>query len=204
MSYGIDKPSGLVPFRHLLSSTWNNQTNGASSSYTIRTGLNVNIFSGDYVTYNGGDPGYLIPGTGATDQQIVGVFAGCQYKDSTGLLVSKPYWPANTVGTDIVAYVYDDPFIVYNIQCGDSVGAVKALLISHIGNNCNIQFVAGNTSSGITSSYLDLHDLDPADGLNVKIVGLTPYPKGNAFGVDHNNALVVINNHILKAGTAGV
>lgn len=203
MSYGIDKPSGLVPFRHLLSSTWNNQTNGASS-YTIRSGYNTSIFSGDYVIYNAGDRGYLIPGTGATNEQIVGVFAGCQYKDSTGLLVSKPYWPANTVGTDIVAYLYDDPFIVYNIQCGDSVGAVNALLISHIGNNCNIEFDAGNTSSGITSSYLDLNDLNTPAGLNVKIVGLTPYPGGNAFGLAHNNALVVINNHILKAGTARV
>lgn len=71
----------------------------------------------------------------------------------------------------------------------------------------------GNTSTGISAYFLDYNTLGNGATLNCKILRLTPtagnIPSagGTASGtLNFNNALVLINNHILKGGTgtAGV
>lgn len=90
-------------------------------AYTITSGTAVNIFSGDPVKLT--SDGVIALGTsdgsrtGTTDGiTLLGVFAGCQYNDATGKPVVSPFWPASTSATNIVAWVYDDPETLYDVQ----------------------------------------------------------------------------------------
>ena len=90
-------------------------------AYTITSGTAVNIFSGDPVKLT--SDGVIALGTsdgsrtGTTDGiTLLGVFAGCQYNDATGKPVVSPFWPASTSATNIVAWVYDEPETLYDVQ----------------------------------------------------------------------------------------
>lgn len=63
----------------------------------------------------------------ATTDAFVGTFIGVEYTDSNGKRVVSPQWIANTVATDIVAYIIDDPNAIYEIQADGSVAAEDTL-----------------------------------------------------------------------------
>lgn len=57
----------------------------------------------------------------ANGADFIGSFAGVEYTDSNGRRQFADRWAANTTGTEIVVYVYDDPGIVYEIQADGSL-----------------------------------------------------------------------------------
>jgi len=74
-----------------------------------------------------------------------GVFAGCQYVSSTtGLLTPSMFWPANTtyVAGTMVAYVWEDPSIIYEIQSNGSLAQAS------VGDQAD--FAAISTGSTVT------------------------------------------------------
>ena len=84
---------------------------------------NAYTLSASAATMGYGDPvaldtnGLLIPATAGND--IIGIFAGVQYNDATGKPTLSKSWPGSTSGaTNIVAYVYDDPDNVFEVQVG--------------------------------------------------------------------------------------
>ena len=83
-------------------------------AYTIASTYAASIFSGDPVKLISDGTVQLgsSDGTrsGTTDGVILlGIFAGVEYNDATGKPTISPFWPSGTTGTNIVAYVYDDP-----------------------------------------------------------------------------------------------
>ena len=102
-----DAAFGFRPVRHL--------TGGdiQANEYTIAANLGHDIFHGQCVkaVTAGG-----IERADAGDV-ILGVFGGCFFTDPT---TSKPTfsnkYPASTNASDIVALVYDDPRIVFEVQ----------------------------------------------------------------------------------------
>ncbi len=61
-----------------------------------------------------------------TNADIMGVFAGCQFVPSaTGLMTPQKNWVASAtyVAGTMVAYVWDDPDIIYEIQSNGSLAA---------------------------------------------------------------------------------
>lgn len=51
---------------------------------------------------------------------ILGSFAGCEYTDATGVRKYSKFWQSGTTtlaGTYVIAYVWDDPENIYEIQC---------------------------------------------------------------------------------------
>jgi hypothetical protein len=100
----VDAAFGLVPVRHMSGNI------PRANKYTIASGLAENIFTGDLVILI--NTGLLTPHT-ATETNNIGVFAGVSYTASDGSFVYSQYWPSGTTATDIIAYVYDDPYIVY-------------------------------------------------------------------------------------------
>ena len=92
---------GLIPVRHMSGNS------PRANKYTITSGLAENIFTGDLVILTA--DGVITPHT-ATETNNIGVFAGVAYTASDGSYVYSQYWPSGTVATDIVAYVYDDPY----------------------------------------------------------------------------------------------
>jgi hypothetical protein len=90
-------------------------------AYTIASTYAANIFSGDPVKLT--DNGVIQLGTsdgtrsGTTDGiALLGIFAGCQYLDATGKPTISPFWPSGATGTEIVAWVYDDPETLFDVQ----------------------------------------------------------------------------------------
>jgi hypothetical protein len=179
-----DAAFGFVPTRHMSGYA------PRANKYTITSGLAENIFNGDAVILAA--DGTLQP-AGATETNVVGVFAGCSYTASDGSYVYSEYWPSGTTATDIVAFVYDDPYIVFKVQ---SAGTPAQ---TNIGNCADIVAGAGSTLTG--QSGFEISGTMAAASAQTKILALYDAPE-NSFGA---NAVmeVLINEHLLK-GTAGI
>lgn len=86
----------------------------------IASGYSSDIYYGSPVILN--TSGNIVVGT--TNADIIGVFAGCQYvPNATSINTPSMSWTANTtyVTGTMVAYVYDDPNIIYEIQANGSL-----------------------------------------------------------------------------------
>tara|TARA_R110002073_G_scaffold68301_2_gene169751 strand:+ start:280 stop:834 length:555 start_codon:yes stop_codon:yes gene_type:complete len=181
----VDAAFGLTPIRHLSGNGYSR-----ANKYTIASGLAENIFTGDAVILIA--DGVLTPHT-ATEVNNIGVFAGVSYTASDGSYVYSQYWPSGTVATNIVAYVYDDPYTVFKVQ---SAGTVAQ---TNVGNCADLVAGAGSTVSG--QSGFEASGTMSNGTATVKILGLYETPD-NAMGA---NAIieVLINEHLLK-DSAGI
>lgn len=180
----VDAAFGFTPVRHMSGNV------PRANKYTLASGLAENIFTGDLCVLI--STGYITPHT-ATETNNIGVFAGCSYTASDGSYVYSQYWPTGTTATNIIAYVYDDPYIVYKVQ---SAGTTAQ---TNIGNCADVSAGAGSTTTG--QSGFEISGTMAAGTATCKIIGLWESPD-NAFGA---NAImeVLINEHILKDG-AGI
>jgi hypothetical protein len=180
----VDAAFGFVPIRHLSGNA------PRANKYTITSGLAENIFTGDLCIITA--DGVVTPHT-ATEVNNIGVFAGVSYTASDGSYVYSQYWPSGTTGTNIIAYIYDDPFTVYKVQ---SAGTPAQ---TNIGNCADVVAGAGSTTTGI--SGFEISGTMANGTATCKIIALHDSPS-NAFGT---NAVmeVVINEHLLK-DSAGI
>ena len=179
-----NSPYGFKVLRHMSGNA------PRANKYTITSGLAENIFTGDLVILTA--DGVITPLT-ATETNNIGVFAGVSYTASDGEYVYSKYWPSGTVATDIVAYVYDDPYIVYRVQ---SAGTPAQ---TNIGNCADVVADAGSTTTG--QSGFNLSGTMSNGTATCKIIGLWEDPS-NSFA-QYAQLEVLINEHLLKA-TAGI
>jgi len=198
MAYGTNAPFGLRPVSYLGSGPIPCPQNSYFVAYNYATAL----FTGDPVTLLA--DGTIGRATGANNGPVSGVFAGVQYYDVNNNLVNLPYWPNPAPPTfrnqNPVAFVLDDPNILYDIQAGNAAGSGGAgILQVDLFSNATIGFgTAGSTVSGQSGAVLLAIDNTATSPL--KILRLTPVP-GNAFGVNYNNVIVQINDNPLRGST---
>ena len=85
----------------------------------IASGYSTDILKGQPVKYVTGGTIEEVTGTEA----FVGAFDGVEWTDTTGRRRVSNYWPAGTAYQtgSCVAYFYNDPNIVYEIQADGSV-----------------------------------------------------------------------------------
>jgi hypothetical protein len=163
----------------------------ALTNTLFATGLAENIFKGDLciITADG-----VITPHSATEVNNIGVFDGCSYTASDGSYIYSEYWPTGTTATNIVAYVYDDPYTVFRVQ---SAGTTAQ---TNIGNCADVVAGAGSTTTG--QSGFELSGTMAAGIATCKILALYDAPD-NAFGA---NAImeVTINEHLLGTNVAGI
>jgi hypothetical protein len=180
-----DAAFGFVPVRH-LSGSGSVRTN----KYTITSTLAENIFNGDLCIIAA--DGTVTPHT-ATEVNNIGVFGGVSYTASDGSYKYSEYWPSGTTATNIIAYIYDDPLIIYKAQ---SAGTPAQ---TNIGNCADVVAGAGSTTSG--QSGFELSGTMAAGTATCKIIALWDSPE-NSFAV---NAVmeVLINEHLYK-DSAGI
>jgi hypothetical protein len=227
--YGFNQntPKGLQPSQYLNGSTWSGQT----GQYYVLSGYANSLFQGDPVTMlNTGGIGIGVAGSG-----IIGVFWGVTYQDSTGNYVYSPFWTTGTVtfqAQPAIAYVIDDPNVLFDIQIASSAGALvdaPGLTLTQLNNNANFALGAGttynpvngvtpltnptggSTLTGQSAFYLDSTTIQTGQAaFSLKIIRLTPNPTNVFFSAGppivgaFNNALVLINNDIYKGGTGTV
>jgi len=178
---------GLRPVRQLGSMPFNNATN----EYRIASGATGPIFQGSLVIM--ATSGSVIIGT-ATATDTVGVFNGCFYTDPT---TSKPTWrnyyPGSIAASDIVAFVYDDPDMTFEVQCAGT------LAITDIGGNADTAGVTGSTING--QSTTELAASAGSGAAQMRIVGLSKDPDNSDVDSANANWYVFFNEHAYKTTT---
>ena len=130
-------------------------------AYSITSGYGHNVFSGDPVKLT--DNGVVELGTsdgsrtGTTDGvSLLGIFAGCQYLDATGKPTISPFWPASTTGTEIVAWVYDDPETLFDVQYTNPGTPGVTTVQTAVGEECDwtVASPGGSTQTGLSNCQL--------------------------------------------------
>lgn len=171
---------------------------GATSQYLIDpAGEATNIFNGQVVII--GSDGYIAISTatgadlttnnlGGSGVGAIGVFMGCEYVNAQGQLIFSQYYPSGYAapsGTQIKAYVVDDPNVLFQAQL-DGSGAQTI-----IGTNTLFAAVqstsTGSTATGRSTSALDAtvqttaaafrivaHVSDPSDAYPDVLVKFNP------------------------------
>tara|TARA_R110001599_G_scaffold324221_1_gene536012 strand:- start:85 stop:678 length:594 start_codon:yes stop_codon:yes gene_type:complete len=145
-------PFGFRPSYH-------NSGRITAKAYVIASGYAQNVFQGDPVKLT--DAGVIQLATsdgtraGTTDGiSMLGIFAGVQYSDSTGRPSLSPFWPASTAGTDIIAWVYDDPETIFDVQYDNP--AAGTTVQTAVGEQCDWVTTApgGATAVGLSATKL--------------------------------------------------
>lgn len=98
--------------------------------------------------------GTVTVGTAAAD--LLGILAGFEYTDANGKPWVSTYWPAGQTvlsGTTPIAWVYDDPGIVYEVQAD---GSIAQTAIGDQADVSNVSATAGVPSSGNVMSACTL------------------------------------------------
>ena len=128
-------------------------------AYVIASTYAANIFSGDPVKLT--DNGVIQLGTsdgtrtGTTDGiSLLGIFAGCQYLDAGGKPTISPFWPTGATGTEITAWVYDDPETLFDVQYNNP--SAGTTVQTAVGEECDwtVASPGGSTQTGLSNTYL--------------------------------------------------
>lgn len=135
----VSAPFGLSPVSH---------PSGTPRPRALNGGISASYTTPMYI----GTPVKLVAaGTleiGGAAEAIVGSFAGCDYTDAQGRRKTG-YWPGTAGATDIVAYFYDDPSILYAAQSSATLAATA------VGDQANIVSpTTGSTITQISSAQL--------------------------------------------------
>lgn len=174
-------------------------------AYAIASTYAANIFSGDPVKLT--DNGVIQLGTsdgtrsGTTDGiSLLGIFAGCQYYDASGKPTISPFWPSGASGTEIIAWVYDDPETLFDVQYNNP--STGTTVQTAVGEECDwtVASPGGSTQTGLSNTFLTA--IQATSG-QFQITG---------FGFEINDSLtdayvvvsVRINEHHYKAAVNSV
>lgn len=149
-------------------------------AYTIASGYAVNLFAGDPVklintgTIDLGTSDGTRSGT-AAGIALLGVFAGVEYTDATGKPTVSKFWPASTSATNIVAWVYDDPETLYDVQYTNPGTAGTDSVQTYVGRECDwtVASPGGSTATGLSNTYLSA--VQSTSG-QFQITGFSPNP----------------------------
>jgi hypothetical protein len=179
-------PTGLKPTRH--------QAGGVirTTAYPggIASGLAASIYYGDPVILLASG---RLQVAAAGSANLLGVFAGVEYTDSLGRRQYSKNWPAATVATNIIAYVYDDPNLLYQVQFDSN------FTLTMIGTNTDILYASGTSTTGI--SRVQASSTVEASGTTaqLRIYGLVQDPD-NEYGTNAK-VEVLLNESLFRSQT---
>lgn len=174
-------------------------------AYTIASTYAANIFQGDPVKLT--DNGVIQLGSsdgtrdGTTDGiALLGIFAGCQYIDATGRPVVSSFWPTGTTATEIVAWVYDDPETLFDVQYDNPSSGTTVQTAA--GEECDwtVASPGGSTTTGLSNTKLTV--IQSTSG-QFQITGFA-YNVNDALTDAYVVATVRINEHHYKASVNSV
>ncbi|KEZ78314.1 hypothetical protein [Salinisphaera hydrothermalis] len=186
----VNRAVGLLPVGHLSGGTPQRM-----SEYTIAGGYGTDIFYGDPVKATGTGKNIALAAAG---DRLTGVFAGCQYIDTSGAIQYRAFWPASTQvqsGTQVKAFVIDDPSTVFEIQASGDLaeGDIRAA--------ANILAGDGNAATGNSGVQLDSDSVSTGTGKQLKILGLAERAD-NDYGVNANVRVVISLHELAGPATA--
>ncbi len=169
-------PSGAEPVDTLSAS---GSFTGKVRHIKIANAYNTAIFYGDFVKLVASGTVEKAAVTTSVVAGTVGIFVGCSYTDPT---TSQPtysqFFPASTAADDIMAYVVDDPKLLFRMQ------ADEAIAQTGLGNNVSAVNTAGSTSIGRSRNALDGGSIATTNTLPLRVVDFVDGPTstvGDAF-----------------------
>lgn len=169
-------PNGAEPVNTLSAS---GSYNGKVRHIKIASGYGTAIFYGDFVKLVAAGTVEKAAVTTAVVAGTVGIFVGCSYTDpSTSQLTFNQQFPASTAASDIMAYVVDDPKLVFKMQ------ADEAIAQTGLGNNVSAVSTAGSTSIGRSKNALDGGSVATTNSLPLRVLEFVEGPNstvGDAF-----------------------
>ena len=136
----------------------------------------------------------------AAGDSFLGAFAGFEWTDTTGRRRVSNYFPANTayVTGSAIAYYYQDPNIVYDVQADGSLAQTS------IGDQADLSNVtAGSTTTGLSQCTLSSTLAGATATAQMKIIGLTP-AVDNAWGDAYTVVQVQVNKSQFNASVAAI
>ena len=185
--------------------SYHNSGRITAKAYVVTSGYAQNIFQGDPVKLvdNGTIQLATSDGTrsGSTDGiKMLGIFAGVQYNDSTGRPSLSPFWPASTTGTEVVAFVYDDPETIFDVEYPNP--SAGTTVQTAVGEECDwvVASPGGNTKVGLSTTKLTA--IQATSG-QFQITGIAG-GADNSLTDAHVVVSVRINEHQYKASVASV
>ena len=203
----VDSPFGLRPIRHKSGAPYN----GAARPYYIDVGYGTALFIGDPVIRVAGGSNAAavkVPGAGSfaigTLPSVEKAAAGDTNR-ITGVIVGFAPLPTNldlkhnTASTERVAYVCDDPDIVFEIQADGAIPAASVGL-----NAVLIYTHSGSTTTGLSGVELDTtSDVPAADASNQLVILRAVNREDNDTTLSFAKVEVMINQHTESQGTVG-
>ena len=175
---------------------------GSTRQLKIASGYAANIFNGSVVSVVAAGTVEIVSEVGSAADVFpagtVGVFVGCSYTDpNTNQKLFKQYWPSGTVASDAVAYVIDDPNVVFQIQADDTL-AQTALGI----NIPVVNPTAGDTVTGNSTMAADASAIAVTNTLAFKIIDFVDSTT-SSVGDTYTDVLVKFNplSHAYTNGT---
>ena len=195
----VAAPFGLRPIGRL-----DNGSQEVFRQYPIASAYNTNIATGDIVHLVDGGSATTIEkqaavGTSAID--LVGIFIGCSYTDpNTKQKVFSQLWPAGTVASDAMAFVVDDPSVLFTIQADGAPANTGDIY----GKNCTLVQTAPNADLKISRVALDISELDVTATDPIKVIDYLGGDQGDEKGTAFPLLVCKFNYHQLTtaAGAA--
>lgn len=162
--------------------------NGQLRKYKIASGYATSIYTGDLVkSQPTSSTGTIVLENGTSTAAPVGVFMGCEYTNpSTGQKIQSPYWPASTVASDAVAFVFDNPLGVFQVQAGGPITQTACFQNIAIGT-----YVAGSANFGISRVRVGTAGA-ASNTLPFRIIGFVDGPD-SVIGDAYTDLLVTYN-----------
>lgn len=185
-------PFGLRPIGRL-----DNGSLEVFRQYPIASGYAANIAMGDVVQLVDGGTATTIEkqsGTGddTTAIDIVGIFVGCSYTDpNTNQVVYSQLWPTGTVASDAMAFVVDDPSVLFAIQADGAPTNTGDIY----GKNTLLVQTAPNTSLKISRVALDISEISTDAQNPIRIIDYLGGDKGDEKGTAYPILVCKFNYH---------
>ena len=185
-------PFGLRPIGRL-----DNGSLEVFRQYPIASGYAANIAMGDIVQLVDGGTATTIQkqsGTGdaTTAIDMVGVFVGCSYTDpNTNQVVYSQLWPTGTVASDAMAFVVDDPNVLFTIQANGAPSNTGDVY----GKNALLVQTAPNTSLKISRVSLNVSTLATTATYPIRVIDYLGGDRGDEKGTSYPILVCKFNYH---------
>lgn len=194
----VDSPFGLRPVRYKNGAPWN----GAAQPYYIQSDYGTALFVGDPVIKTGtsNTAAVKVPGGGSFGIGTLPAINKAAAGDTnrmTGVIVGFAALPDNLgykhnpANTERVAFVVDDPNVVFEIQADGAIPAASIGL-----NAVFIYTHSGSTSTGLSGVELDTtSDAPAADASNQMLILRAVNREDNDTTLTHAKVEVKLINH---------
>jgi hypothetical protein len=131
---------------------------------------------------------------------LLGIFAGVEYNDAAGKPVVSNFWPTGVTGSNIRAYVYDDPETLFDVEFTNPSSGTSVQ--TSVGEECDWVPTApgGSTFTGLSSTKLTA---EQSTSGQFQITGFA-YGVADSLTDAYVTATVRINEHQYKAAVNSI